>query len=361
LAGKRIKCPKCSSHIQVPGNPLDEDIPADAPSFAPTSRPTGDATEQSWSTPEWDESNEEESPADHQVSSQGKESADTTPDGQRDRLQNVSFGSVADFAMDAGMITYALHWAGVFILICGVSGTILMTGQYLVSIVLEAFGTAVCGLGIVSGLSRLTAQKLEHSATEVSAAWSLFGRRWLDLGLIFVVWLGAVLGAVLVFALLTAVARIPMIGGILGGVMVIPTFAMILITASILINLYLLPIIIGVEDCSIGDAMRYLYHVAVRNGVALYLRYLSALRSIIPFILFTGLVTAGAMAGATFVCGGEQFLLEAEQGGFSPRFVLFTLSIATIVATYVAFVLVYMTVSFVMVYAQSSKRAIVYQ
>ncbi len=267
---------------------------------------------------------------------------------------NVGLGAIGDVAFDRMMITYALQWAAITILLFVLGGVL----AYLVHPVagLLMFPAAiwlayVCG---ASGIGCLAVHKFRHNyCPHWREAWKLVMNRAASL----------VLGALGVFILASLfigffeqliykICHIEDVGPTIGGFLIIPTFLVKILALTAFIALSLAPTVIGVENCSIADAVKILYRVVTENGFALYKRFFRALSSIIPFVLATGLATFAALAAAFIVCGGDTLAVDdMEEITFANLLQVF--SIVTVTACWMAFVVVFATVSFTLVYCDS--------
>jgi len=272
---------------------------------------------------------------------------------------SIGFGAIADFALDRGMISWALIWGLVWTISVAMTGLLARLLPAVTPILPFVFMllTWGCYIASISGISRLAVLKALSGTTHgLTEAWNLLARRGVSLLLgTLAIGLGVGLGVVFVFGGIYGLSHIPHAGGVLGGILMVPTFLIILLAFSLGINLYLIPIIISVEDCTAIRAGEILIRVTSQNGFALLGRYLRALASLIPFALFSGFLTAGGLMGAFFLCGGEQ-ILYSLRGGIPVGSMLQALSAVFVVAAWMAFLVVFTTVSFTLVYCDSSER-----
>lgn len=270
---------------------------------------------------------------------------------------SIGFGSIADFAFDRSKISWAMLWGVIWSASMAVSGVLAKYVSLMLAPPLMILATWICYIAIISGISRLAALKAETGRTpQLSGAWELVLKRAISLFLgTLAIGLAVALAATFVFGGIYALSHVPYAGGILGGILFIPTFMAILFALSLLLNMYLLPIIIGVEDCTAAQAFQILRRLVTKNGFALLGRYFSALGSIIPFTLFSAVLTVGALAGAVALCGGEQVLTIAEEG-IPIGSMLQVASGLFVIATWMAFVVVFATVSFTLIYCESCVR-----
>ena len=280
----------------------------------------------------------------------------SSTDSSRSVTVAIGFGAIADFAFDRSKIIWALLWGMAWSVLLAVTG---MIAQYIspsVALPLVFVATWICYASIIGGISRLTALKLETgSSPPLSDAWELIFKRASSLfaGTITIAMV-VLLAATFVLGGIYAVSRIPLAGGVLGGILLIPTFLTILFILSLLLHLYLLHVIIGVEDGSASQGFDILRRHAAKNGFVLFGRYFAVLGSILPFALFSGVLTAGALLGAAILCSGQP--LGAAGSGIPAGNIFQTTSALFIVSAWVAFVVVFVTVSIALVYCQSSVR-----
>ncbi len=131
-----------------------------------------------------------------------------------------------------------------------------------------------------------------------------------------------------------------------------------LFVLSLFFNLYLMPIVVGVEDCTAIRAFGILRTLVTKNGLALYGRYFSALGSIAPFAIFSLLIVGSSLAGAVVLTTNAESMLQFDLTSIDN--LLRMVSISAIVLTYVAFLIVFASVSFTLIYCESRKKVIVY-
>lgn len=374
-AGKRVKCPECSNPIQVPGefglaiDPPDFEPPRfgaeippvpEPPPFHAATAPTPAHEEPVWTTPEWDDADDEPPPEDpHLPFPDAPDPSAGSTRAPSSRIQ-ISLGTVADFALDPHLMTYALQWAGAWVIVNGVSLLLGWLGLELVAVPLTLFSLWVCGAGVVTGVAYLASKKVAtREAPPPSEGWDFFLRRWVSvlLGTIGVT-LAVMIVEVLLLGAVWGISHIPYAGPYLGGILVIPAFLLVLFSLSLMFNLYLLPVAIAADDCTALQAFQTLRQLAIKNGFALYREYFNAIRTILPFGFFSLLLTAGALGAALSLCGGE--LLAAGEW-FAADNLLRIVSASAILVTWMAFVTVFATVSFTLVYCERTTRAMVYQ
>jgi len=363
-AGSRIKCPDCRQSIPVPG-------PAAVPQPPPIQPPVSDrqpvevtfgpAEEEAWSTPEWKEPERDEHVADPGMPfpDAPNPSAQPQPSSSGTGVQ-VSFGLIMDFAQDPAMITYVLHWmaicAAAVLIAGGIASLVPIVGIFIGGLIL-CITFYVTLLGIVSGVGYLTGTKLHRGkAPDVSDAWALFTRRIVSLMFGTAgVWLVTALVVVLIGGVIAGVSHLPYVGQLLGGLLLIPTFIGVIFAMSLLFNLYLMPVVIGVEDCTAMEAFRILREMVAKNRFALYSRYFNAIGTLVPAMIPVLLITVIPLAISLMLCAGR--VMTAGVGYESS---LLIVSTAAILLTAMSFGVVLVTVCLVLVYCQSASRAIVY-
>ncbi|QDU40997.1 hypothetical protein Mal4_53620 [Maioricimonas rarisocia] len=269
-------------------------------------------------------------------------------------------GTAADVALHAPKLLHAAQWGLVWAAAMGVA---LLLGQYvhvLVGIGLAVFATWTCYVGMISCVSYLAARQCETGVCPPQGqAWTFFVRN--AVGLVFgTAALGAAvaLAFAIVFGGIAMISQVETLGPIVGGLLVIPTFLLILIAASVTLNMYLLPVVIGVDDRGLLAAFRMICQLAVRQGFAMMYRYLQAILSILPQLLISTVLTVGAAAGAVVLCGGAGAAQAAMSDTPTVGAFLQAGSLLLITAAWMSFVVVFVTVSFTLVYHSSTERRI---
>jgi hypothetical protein len=262
--------------------------------------------------------------------------------------------TVAGMALDRMKMTYALQWWGLWggcVVLAGVLGYFV---NLLLAPPLVVLASWVALVGTVGGVSHLVVQDARQGATaHWSAGWELFGRRWLSLvcGCLLMAG-GVVLTATFLIGGIFAVSHVPYVGSLLGGLLVVPTFLLLLFALVLICNLHMLVVIVGVEDCSAWEALGHLTALVRRDWFALLgWSYFSPFLVTLGATLFTLVLTAAGLAGALALCGGEQLLLGLARG-VSPAVVLHAASIAVISAGALAFVTVFATLQFTLLYCK---------
>lgn len=375
LAGKRVKCPQCGQGISVPGSASIQEQPRpfeppkfQLPPFEP--EPGFDAPhpgvaeipedEPAWSTPQWEDADEDldEDPAmpfpEAPVSFQPQAAASTANE------VSFGFGTIADFAMDPRLINFSLQWAGALVVANLISLLLLKFGLWWAAIPLSVVAIITYAVGVVPGISFMVSQRLEHGETPPTAeGWNFFARRWVTILFgIGAVCLATVVCAGIIALLIWAISNAPAVGAYIGALLVIPAFLFVLFVLSLFFNLYLMPIVVGVEDCTALRAFGILRKLVTKNGLALYGRYFSALGSIAPFAIFSLLIVGSSLAGAVVLTTNAESMLQFNLTSIDN--LLRMVSISAIVLTYVAFLIVFASVSFTLIYCESRKKVIVY-
>ncbi len=376
LAGKRVKCPKCGQGIQVPGpsftssearpfelpklNVPEFDAEPETdnqhPGVAETTVLPVPQDEPAWSTPNWDDADEEEMEEDDPAMPFPEAPVPFQPTIPARSANSVEFGfgTIADFAMDPQLISFSLQWAGALVIANIVSLLLLKFGLWWASLPLSILAIIVYAVGVVPGISYMVSQRLQNGETPPTAeGWNFFFRRWMTILFgIGAVCLAVVVVSGLIAAIVWAMAHAPTIGTYLGALLIIPAFLFLLFTLSLFFNLYLMPIVVGVEDCTALSAFGILRRLVTKNGLALYGRYFSALGTIAPFAIFSLAIAGGCLFGAVMLTGGEK-LLTLDLTTIDN--LLRSISVSAIVLTYVAFLVVFASVSFTLIYCESRR------
>lgn len=380
FAGRVLNCPKCKGAMQIPE--LDEDEPAadnfddlfnllpDAPPEPPTppqpeplgqQQPPVPAEEEGWSTPQWDEPAEAPLPDPHSPFPEARDPTALPPQpqpvGQSDSGV-IAFGTLLDFALDAHLISYGLQWMGIAFVGIVVAGLLLLLP--FIGIVLSAgllvLTLVAMGLGLSSGVGHLTACKLRTGHTPpVSEAWDVFFRRCFSLSL-GVIGLGLLqmLIILLVGLLIAGLSFIPLIGPVIGGLLLIPTFVGVIFAFLITFTFFLLPVIIGVEDCTALQAHSILRRLVAEMPFFMLSQCFAGFLALCPACLLTLVLTAVPLAIATALCSTG--MLQEGPGLLS---IPLMISGSAIVLSSIALGMVLSYVCLAMVYCQCRGRALV--
>ncbi len=376
LAGKRVKCPKCGQGIEVPGpsftpsEPRPFELPklnvpafADDPGiddqrsrFAETAAAETPVDEPAWSTPNWDDAEDEEVEEDDPSMPFPDAPVPFQPAAPVRSGNSVEFGfgTIADYAMDPRLINFSLQWSGALVVANIVSLLLLKFGFWWASLPLSVLAIIVYAVGVVPGISFMVSHRLQMGETPPTAeGWNFFFRRWMTILFgIGSVCLAVVIVAGIVAVILWAISHAPTVGTYLGAILIIPAFVFLLFTMSLFFNLYLMPIVVGVEDCTALSAFGILRRLVSKNGIALYGRYFSALAAIAPFAIFSLVITGTCLFGAVMLTGGEN-LMSLDLTTFDN--LLRSIFVSAIVLTYVAFLVVFASVSFTLIYCESRR------
>lgn len=220
------------------------------------------------------------------------------------------------------------------------------------------FATWVCYVGMISCVSFLVAREREAGACPSQGeVWAFFARN--AVALVFgtaALGVAVALLFAVVFGGIAMLCRLETVGPILGGVLVIPSFLLILVAASVALNMYLLPVVIGVDDRGLIAAFRMIHQLAVRSGFAMVYRYLQAILSILPQLLFSVVLTTAAAAGALILCGDMVVAGRTDGDDLGPGMFLRGGSLLLIAAAWLSYAVVFVTVSFTLVYYSSTER-----
>jgi hypothetical protein len=370
LGGKRVRCPGCGEPVIIP---TESSLSVPSPRSDDRRGVFTPVNEVHWDQGDFESlADANSAPADTVVEIDNSPVPWTPPPGEemdldeeceespvstRSESPEPSSVALSTLAFDATQIGFAIQWGLIWTLaVCaGGLASLMLSPLVLPLIVVPA--TWVCYMAAVSGIAYLASRKATGGRSPGwSDAWGFLARRSLSLVLgTVVIGLAAALGALLIYGIVFAVSHVPYVGSILGGVLVIPTFFLVLFTLGLVFNLYLLPIIIGVEDCSARTAFGYLWATVSRNSIALYGACFRALGSILPFAAFTGLLTAVGLGGAFVLCGGEQVLFLT--GGVSLGGSLQLLSFLSLLAGYLGFVTAFATCGLTAVYCTHAVRS----
>jgi len=352
--GKKARCNGCR-HVFVIPEPrevvaVDEPAPAVAVSAVGIAEweagPDVDAAEAARFDP-WNADLEPSAP---RISAQVRE-REAAPRPQPPAVRETT---VAGLALDRMKLTYALQWWGLWAVSVCVAGLVGTYVNPLLALPLALLASWVTLVGTVGGVSHLAVQDVQRGeSVHWSEGWGLFARRGLSLvaGCLLLAFVVMITTA-FVFGGVFAVSHVPYVGAPLGGLLVIPTFLVILFASVLICNLHLLVVIVGVEDCSAWQALQHLAALVRRDWFALLgWSYLSPFLVTLGTTLFVAVLTLAGLAGALSLCGGEQLLLVLAQG-VSLANVLHALSVAGILAGALAFITVFATLQFTLLYCR---------
>lgn len=245
-------------------------------------------------------------------------------------------------------------------------GAVWLAGTFLIALLLEggivwtlvAIWCVSCLTFLAGGISRMTAAELDTGTpTNRNETWRFIMTR--GLGMVFGPWavaLGVVLAGSLYAFLVNLIVGIPSVGPVLGGLIIVPTFVLVLLLISVMMNGYLLPIIMGVDDCGLVQSIRSLIATSRKAPLVLFSGYVDTIRSFLPMLAFSALITALGLVGTYLICVGMPSGDDLQmQGGLSGA--LESASVFLIVFSWISFVTVFMTGSFAMLYYQVSMLA----
>jgi predicted Zn finger-like uncharacterized protein len=343
-SGKRARCAACR-HVFVVVGPEptapSEWTPA-APARTPELMPNDPAVavQNSWATDD-DECSEGGKPA-------------FKPPRPSPISPFVRDSTLGRLALDRMKMIYALQWWGGWAVCVSIAGVLAGYVHPLIAPPVVLLVSWMSLAGTVSGVSYLATQEIARDeAVHWSEAWGLFQRRCLSLVLgSWLLAVGVLAAVAFLFAALFAISHVPYVGGPIGGLLVAPAFLLILFAFVLTCNLHLLVVIIGVEDCSAWSALTRLAGLIRRDCFALLgWSYLSPfLVTLGTTLAVAGLTTLG-LSGALLLCGGEQLLLVLTDG-VSLGNLLHVLSVAMVLAGALAFVTVFATLQFTVLYCR---------
>lgn len=278
--------------------------------------------------------------------------------GTETASQSVSVfsGSAIDEAFDTSKVTFAMQCGAIWGVGMAAALTLSMLGLILAAIPIAVLVTYAVTILAVSGLSFLASRKMQLGITpHWSAAWEQFLRHS---GSLLFGTIGALIGAALLLVFLFggifALTLVPAVGSILGGLLVLPTTFFLLFALAMIIGLYMLPIVIGVEDCGVIAGVKIVFRLAKRNQLSLAMRIAVAVLSILPAAILTAGLLGGAFFLATMVCGSSSLMSLSQ--GFDPGALIVGLSAVVAIALWLGFMLVYSTEAFTRVYLSLTSR-----
>lgn len=223
----------------------------------------------------------------------------------------------------------------------------------------------VGGIGFLTRLELETPQNTSFS-DRLQAVFSFIKTHWPSI--LAAPWLmGIALSLVtgLVLGLTAAITRIPGIGGFLGSLLIVPIFCFILVAIAIGLNTYLLPCVIGIDRCGAIAGIKRLLQAVQQNPMQLMSGYLKILLGILPTAIGSFLVMFVGLSAALGICkGGEAMGMLTMLGDSSGMGMmggmpslswgwLDNLSVGFIVLTWLAYVIISVTVSFALLYCNS--------
>jgi len=268
-----------------------------------------------------------------------------------------------DIAMSPANLAFAFSTIAVWLI-----GTLVTSIlPQVVSSALSGILALACLQILVGGIGYLTrleleapnnpsfTKRLQYVFDFLKTSWpSILASPWL-MG----VALMAVTGVVL--SLTMAITRIPGIGGFIGSLLIVPMFCFVLAALGIGLNIYLLPCVIGIERCGAIAGIRRLLQSLQKNPMQLMSGYLKILLGILPTALGSSLLMFFGLTFALVICkGGEALDALSMLSGSSGMGMwgaptlgwgwLDNLSIGFIVLTWLAYLVISITVSFALLY-----------
>lgn len=236
-----------------------------------------------------------------------------------------SYLHVMDIAVDVRKLAFAVLVGIAWLVLTAILGWVLLeTSAWWLGLFLILLWTCAC-LGIaVGGVSRAVAIELsEHHRIPLGGIFSFVFRHIAGLSLVVLgVTLAVLLAGLIINGLIVGLGMIPGLGPILVGLLVIPLFLVNLVLWILLLQVLLVPAVMGVEDCSPMTAFtrvlslirhhggRFLAYVAVA-GIVVSLVGVFIFFMLAPPFMAT-MATSGG--GTAMMPGGPSF----SSGSISP-------------------------------------------
>ncbi|MEM9219361.1 MAG: hypothetical protein AAGD25_34140 [Cyanobacteria bacterium P01_F01_bin.150] len=164
----------------------------------------------------------------------------------------------------------------------------------------------VGGIGYLVRLELELPQKLSFSDA-LSNVMGFIAKRWPSL--LAAPWLmGAALLLVtgLVAGVTQILVRIPLLGGLISSLLIIPMFVFVLAMVAVGLNTYLLPCVVGIEGCNALAALRRLLYTVQENPIQLMGGYLKIVLGFLPMALGSLIVTGFGLSFTLLICKGGQ-------------------------------------------------------
>lgn len=268
--------------------------------------------------------------------------------GSQPRDRRITLRTADDLAAIPGNVVFGLQmmafWAG---------------GVFLASIAAEQahWVLGLVGFLLISnlafqfylgGTARMLAANLQNEERSGSrAAWAFVGKKWLGLSL------GSGLVLVLVAASLLAVVltsrSISDASPTVGSLLIVPLWGFFLFGVALLWNSQLLPVVMGVEDCS---AFQAVLHLLNTSPLWLVETFITVIQFTLPKVLGS-LIPTGVALVLTFISTrGERMIAN----GLSPESdSLASVSYMAIVAIWLAYSASTMAIAFAVQYYNRSR------
>lgn len=264
--------------------------------------------------------------------------------------------SSADSGFDWPRLSFALQIGGIW-----------MLGTYLLGLVTSGGGVTIlailvwmltCLNFLAGGVGRLVTAELESGISAPRSEGWRFVRSHL-LGLLAAPWaVGAltVLGIGAYVLMVRLLAAIPGIGPLLAALLILPTFLFVLAAAGVLMTAYLVPTIMGVENCGPVDAMGHLVRSVRKNPIQMMSETGEVMRNLVPMAAFSGIATLIALVFTYIICVGlPAFDAVPLKTGLVGA--LESASILGIGFAWIAFMSVFVASSYAVVYYNVSGKA----
>lgn len=223
--------------------------------------------------------------------------------------------------------------------------------------ILEGIWSFACLNAFAGGIGRMLALELQdENENSLSQARNFMRRYWV--GLVFGSWaigVATLAASVAVAGIIQTLTKIPFLGRFLGEIMIVPTFLLVLMAISLYFNTYMIPSIMGVDNCGALIAMKKLVKVSIKQPFQLAMGYAGAIGSALPIAVLSGIVTSLGLFASVLICRGEnawESLLTnwSYNTGFFER-----LSVSIVGFSWLAFVAVFLATSFSLLYYNASQ------
>ncbi|MDB5390031.1 MAG: domain 2 [Planctomycetaceae bacterium] len=141
-------------------------------------------------------------------------------------------------------------------------------------------------------------------------------------------------------ALIHAISHSAWLGSLMGPILFIPAFLMVIVVVCLAMGTSIIPVVMGIGDCSPSDALRICRERSQNSDAQLLLDCLTVFARITPMLLLSSGVTLCGLAGAMWLTENMSQLAEFELG-FSTFFRLTAWLVA--VAMWLSFAFVLLT------------------
>lgn len=263
----------------------------------------------------------------------------------------------ADLAVDWRKLSFALQlgvgWAAGLAL-CGLLAKDADEWAILAGVALGLLWTAVCFNWLIGGIGRLVTLQLEGRRYSRADAWHFVRSHWLAVAFGNCIPILGIGGISLIFVLLVRqLGAVPGIGQTLGALMIVPTFFYCLGALAIVLNSYMLPCIMGIENVGLRQAIRLVLDFAAKPyQAAQFLHdYLRVLGSAAAMAILSGILAVGVLVLTLFICLPDFTVIL--QGGLSG--LIANLSGNLIFYSWLVYVVVYLTCGFAIMYYKAKQ------